>query len=762
MASLFGSAQWISSPWVGAPRTVPPAPFLRKPFKLAQEVRSAQLTITALGLYEAEINGERIGDQIFAPGWTDYKKRVQYQTYDVTSLLKQGENVLGVVLGDGWYSGKVGWGDRQNYGERPQLLARLKLILNDGAQMEIVTDETWRTAIGPILENDFQIGESYDARLELGDWSQPNYDAAKWLPVLPAADPKIEFTLSEIPPVRRLGELRPDAPRLINDGHRRFYDMKQNFTGRVRLTVEAARGVTLTIRFAEILKPDGTLYTENLRSARATDHYTCKGGGRETWEPRFTFHGFRYVEVMGDKAAKIEITGVVLHSDTRPTGSFACSSPLLNQLQHNIVWGQKSNFLEVPTDCPQRDERLGWLGDAQVFIRTAAFNMDVRGFFHKWVRDLRDAQRADGGVPPYVPGVPFWDNDGGPAWSDATVICPWTIYLCYGDKKILEDHYDSMVRYFKFLQTDRTKAHIRSHPDVDAWGGFGDWLALDGSGKLEGITPKDLIGTAYYAHDAELLAQIADVLGRKTEARRYRAIHRKIVAAFQRRFLTRDGLLVSGTQTAYTLALYFKLLPEALRPIAAQILAKDVESRGFHLATGFVGTSYVLDVLEEHGHLDTAYKLLEQETFPSWLWPVKQGATTIWERWDGWTPETGPHKHDMNSFNHYAYGAVGAWMVRSVAGLDLDAAKPGYRHIIFRPRPGGSLTWAEAELDSASGKIRIRWDKTRSGLKLDLTVPRGAQATLHPPAGYGKSRRLPPGRHRFTLAAKNAAGTGRK
>jgi alpha-L-rhamnosidase len=757
MKASFGSARWICSPQAGGPRTVPPAPYFRKSFRLAGRVRSARLTITALGLYEAEINGARVGDAVFTPGWTDYAKRVQVQVYEVAALLRRGENALGAILGDGWYSGEVGWGDRQQYGERPHLLARLQVELADGKRVEIVTDPTWRTAIGPILENDFQMGESYDARLELGRWSRAGYDDAAWRAAECRIDPKIEFTLSEIPPVRRLGELRPGAPRLVQDGNRRIYDLKQNFTGRVRLKVTAARGTTLTLRHAEMLDREGNLYTANLRTARATDHYTCRGGGVETWEPRFTFHGFRYVEVMGDKNAKVAITGVVLHSDTRPTGFFACSHPLLNQLQHNITWGQKSNFLEVPTDCPQRDERLGWTGDAQVFCRTAAFNMDVRNFFHKWMRDLRDAQRPDGGFPPFAPVAKLWDSDGGPAWSDAAIICPWTIYLCYGDRKILADHYDAMARYFRFLEEKRSKRHIRSHPDVDPWGGFGDWLALDGSGKTEGITPRDLIGTAFYAYDAEILARVADVLGKPADARRYRARHREIVAAFQRRFLTRDGLLVSGTQTAYVLALRFGLLPAKLRPVAARILAKDVESRGFHLATGFVGTSYTLDVLEEYGYLDIAYKLLEQEKFPSWLFPVTQGATTIWERWDGWTIENGPHKDGMNSFNHYAYGAVGDWMVRSVAGLDLDPAQPGYRHIIFRPRPGGSLTWAEARLDSAAGPIRIRWEKNRAGLKLDLTVPRGARATLRPPPGHGKDRALKPGRHRLIL--KKARGS---
>ena len=512
------------------------------------------------------------------------------------------------------------------------------------------------------------------------------------------------------------------------------------------------RGTTVTLRFGEILDQTGALYTENLRSARATDHYTAKGDpAGETWHPRFTFHGFRYVEASGLKESdELELTGVALYSDMKSTGTFSCSNPLLNQLQHNIVWGQKSNFLEVPTDCPQRDERLGWTGDAQIFVRTAAFNMDVQGFFRKWIRDIVDSQFEDGAIPPVVPRIDFSDfTDGGPAWADAAIICPWTIYLCYGDRKILEDSFAMMKRFFDFTLKQRTRDFIRGHPDLGLWGGFGDWLALDGGGKTEGITPKDLLGTAFLAHDADLLSKICDVLGHPAEARRYQALHRKIVAAFQRRFVTADGLVVSGTQTAHVLALHFGLLAERHRPVVTQALVKDIEERGFHLATGFVGTPYLLDVLEANGRLDVAYRLLEQATFPSWLFPVKNGATTIWERWDGWTAEKGPQHKEMNSYNHYAYGAVGAWMVRSVAGL--DAAEPGYRHIIFRPRPGGSITWAKADLDTPHGQTRIHWALGKAGLKLDLLVPKDVRATLQPPPGFGAVKKLGHGRHRITL-----------
>jgi alpha-L-rhamnosidase len=755
MLPLFPSAKWIQSPVVGGPRTMAPSPYFRKSFTLSKPVREARLQITALGLYEAEINGRRVGDQVFAPGWTEYRKRVPVQIHDVTDLLQDGENVLGVILGDGWYCGYVAWLSRQQYGERPMLLASLEVTLEDGSQIRIDSDTDWKTETGPILSSDLLQGESYDARLELGTWSSAGYDDSNWRNARPAPAPQIELTPSKAPPVRRIEELSPihDQPKDGWPSPVHQFDFGQNFSGRVRVKVQAPRGTTLTIRYAEILEPGGTLYTENLRTALVTDHYTCKGDGEETFEPRFTFHGFRHVSIAGASRDQIlEVTGIVLHSDTPPTGFFSCSHPLLNQLQHNIVWGQKSNFLEVPTDCPQRDERLGWTGDAQVFIRTACFNMDVRDFFHKWMQDVRDAQTANGGVPPVIPDMAMNLEDGGPAWADVTIICPWTIYLCYGDTRILSDHYDSMVRYMDFLAAHRCKDLIRSHPDVDSWGGFGDWLALDGSGKTEGGTPRDLIGTALYAYDAELMAKIARVLGKDADAAAYEALHEKIVRAFQDRFLSKTGLITSGTQTAYVLALHFGLVPEDARANAVRELVRNIEKNGFHLATGFVGTPYLLDVLENNGHLDLAYKLLEQESFPSWLFPIKNGATTIWERWDGWTPEKGFQSKGMNSFNHYAYGAVGDWMYRSVAGLDLDPEDPGYGTVVFRPRPGGSITHAEARLQTLRGEAGIRWELKDDTLEVDVTVPEGSKGRFSAPEGYVVEwDELGAGRHRIVL-----------
>ncbi len=753
--SILSKASWIAAPFAGSPRSSVPAPYLRKSFQLGKPVQSARLAITALGLVECEINGRVVGDEIFAPGWTDYNKRVQYQTYDVTAFLHPGENVIGAILGDGWYCGYVAWMDRQIYGDRPRLLASLEVVFTDGSAQIMSSDSSWKTIAGPILESDFLTGEVYDARKELGPWSEPGYEDAGWLAVLVMESPEgMELVPRLGPPVRRIEELAPKGFKEKESWPKnvRIFDFGQNFSGRVRADIRAREGTTARFRFAEVLSPDGHIYTDNLRGIRAADAYTCKGDGLETWEPRFTFHGFRYVEVGGlDPGDSVELTGIVLHSDTPPAGSFHCSHELLNQLQQNIVWGQKSNFLEVPTDCPQRDERLGWTGDAQVFVRTACFNRDVRGFFHKWMGDFRDAQTAEGAIPGVIPDAGFLHgSDGGPAWADATIICPWTIYLCYGDRDILEEHYDSMGRYMDFVATKCCVGKIRSHPNLDGWLGYGDWLALDGSGRVDGGTPRDLIGTAFYARVAEIMGQIAAVLGRDADAKQYRDLHCEIVLAFQRRFVTEEGLVVSGTQTSYVLALHFGLIPERLRPIAAAELVRDVKRRDDHLATGFVGTPYLLDVLEANGYLEVAYKLLEQETFPSWLFPVKNGATTIWERWDGWTPEKGFQDKGMNSFNHYAYGAVGDWMYHTVAGLQLDPEAPGYRHILFRPRPGGSIQWAEAKLLLATGEAAIKWELKGDALHIHVEIPEGSEATVDLPEGFfADVSRLGPGRHRI-------------
>ena len=776
-------AQWIGAPFVGGPRTPTPAPFLRKLFTVGGNVVRARLYITALGVYEASINGRQVGDLELAPGWTDFRKRVRYQVYDVTDLLQSGENVMGVILGDGWYCGNLEWRGRQLYGDRPKLLAQLEIALADeehanASRMFIVSDRSWQTTFGPILESDLLMGESYDARLELSNWSLPSPARGRgaggegcWLPVEVFPAPQgMALTAQNGPAIRKQGEITPVAdPNEIKGWPQSqwVFDLGQNMVGRVRLKVKGPAGATLRLRFAEVLNPNGTIYTPNLRTARATDYYTLKGNpDGEIYESRFTFHGFRYVEVSGfaGKPLRDMITGIVLHSDNPLTGSFECSDPLINQLQHNILWGWKGNSLDIPTDCPQRDERLGWTGDAQVFCRSAAFNTNAAGFFTKWLQDLEDAQGPQGQIPPVAPDTDaVKTNDGGPAWADAGIIVPWTMYLTYGDKRLLEERYGMMTRFMDYLEKT-SPGYIRVNQIVDEWkgvdewlwGGFGDWLALDGSGKVDGGTPKDLIGTAFFAYSARLLSQIAGALGKTADAQKYEQLFQTVRAAFQKRFITPDGLMSSGTQTSYVLALYFDLLPVEIRQRAAIALVRDIQKREKHLSTGFVGTSYLPFALTQLDRTDIAYDLLFQKTWPSWLYAVTQGATTIWERWDGWTHDDGTGRRSgfqdpgMNSFNHYAYGAIGDWLYRVVAGINADWAQPAYKHTIFRPQPPADnrLTFAKASLHSPYGLVSSEWHIIEKEFTLEVIVPPNTTATVYLP-GESEGHQVSSGKHQF-------------
>ncbi len=764
-------AKWIGAGLRGGAYSMIPAPYLRKPFRLNGAVKSARLYVTALGLYECSINGQRVGEDVFTPGWTDYRQRVRYQVYDVASLLQQGENVIGALLGDGWAVGYVGLGHRQNYVDQPRLLAQLEITLADSSTIRVISDRTWKQQFGALLHSDLLQGEAYDARLEMPGWDQPRFNDRNWLPVKTFDDYSGQLVATDGPTVRRIEELKPisEPTEKSNFIAKRFtFDLGQNMVGRVRFKGSAPAGTTISLRFAEVLDAEGAVYTANLRSARATDYYTFKGEGEEVWEPKFTFHGFRYVELVDypAQATRDTITGIVLHSDMEVTGSFTCSDPLLNQLQKNILWGQKGNFVDVPTDCPQRDERLGWTGDIQVFARTAAFNMDVIGFMTEWARDVADAQNAQGMIPAVVPSIiPL--VDGGPAWADAAIICPYTMYLCYGDKRILETNYGVMTRFMDFM-LKTSPGYIRCAPDYDGWPGFGDWLSINAA------TPRDLIGTAFLAYDANLMAQIAAALGKTRAAAKYRRLFKDVKQAFGARYLigsevtadtipsseTRKAMdegdrisrgnlkfvdygaieskvfntnLFQPTQTAYVLALHFDLLPKNLRKLAADELEADIERRGGHLSTGFVGSPYLPHVLSASGRLEDAYTLLSQKTWPSWLYAVTQGATTIWERWDGWTPENGFQSAEMNSFNHYAYGAIGAWLYKTVAGIDIDPAEPGYKHILLRPQPGGGLTHAEGRIKTLYGDLISSW--TIAGDKFDwtVTIPPNTRATVAPP-----------------------------
>jgi alpha-L-rhamnosidase len=731
-------AGWIES---GLPEDVSksgPSPMLRREFKLAGPVQRARAYVTSHGLYEMYLNGKRVGDQLFTPGWTSYNKRLQYQTYDVTPLLKAGANAVGVQLGNGWYRGDLAWEGRRNiYGDRLALLLQIQVTYKDGRQEIVASDGQWKASTGPLLMSEIYHGETYDARLEKAGWTSSGFDDGRWSAVKTVALGSEHLIAPQGPPVRRIQELVPVRIFRTPAGET-VADLGQNMVGWVRLKVQGPAGTTVTLRHAEVLDKDGNFYTANLRKAKATLQYTLKGGGLETFEPHFTFFGFRYVAVAGfpGELAKDALTGVVIHSEMRPTGTFETSKPLINQLQHNIAWGQKSNFLDVPTDCPQRDERLGWTGDAEVFFPTAAYNMDVAAFFTKWLKDVAADQFANGSVPHVVPNVlPSFegrDPGGAAGWADVATIIPWNFYLAYGDKRVLESQYESMSRWVAY---EKARAG-----DDFIWDGdfhFGDWLAFASAGMAANDYPgattgKDFLATAYFARSTDLLRRTALVLGKDDDANRYAEQLAKIKAAFRREFVTDAGRVGEGTQTAYALALHFDLLPEELRPAAARKLADDVRARK-HLTTGFLGTPYLCHVLSRYGYLDEAYLLLNREEYPSWLYPVKQGATTIWERWDGQKPDGTFQTVEMNSFNHYAYGAIGDWMYRVMAGINPDETAPGYKHIVIQPRPGGGFTSVKASHETPFGTVESAWTRNDGRLDLAVTVPPNATATVRLP-----------------------------
>ena len=713
-----------------------PSPYLRKEFRLEKSIRRARLYATARGVYEPYVNGERVGEDVLAPGWTDYRERIQYQTYDVTGLLAEGRNALGAVLGDGWYAGFVGFDPKHrgaHYGSRAHLLAQLEVEYEDGTTQTVVSDGSWNSSTGPILYSDLLVGESYDARMKMSGWSEPGFDDSDWYPV---GVEEVESTSIVAQPDEGVRVTEEVAAKAVSEPESGVYvfDMGQNMVGWVRLKVDGEAGTEVTLRHAEALNPDGTIYTTNLRFARATDRYVLRGGGEEVYEPSFTFHGFRYVEVTGypGEPPLEAITGRVVHSATPPAGSFECSSPMVNKLQSNIVWGQRDNFLSIPTDCPQRDERLGWMGDAQIFVRTASFNMDVATFFEKWMVDVEDAQSPEGAFPDVAPL--FGDRSeaflrqGSPAWGDAGVIVPWTIYKTYDDTRIIERHYEAMTRWMEYLR--------EANPDLlrrnKMGNNYGDWLSPKGD-----YTPKDLLATAYWAYDARLMSEMAEAIGRREDAKGYGDLFKGIKGAFNEAYVAPHGRIEGDTQTCYVLALHMDLLPEELRYAAAEHLVAAIEREDWHLSTGFVGVGYLCPVLTETGHSDVAYRLLNNETYPSWGYTIRNGATTIWERWDGWTEANGFQSPNMNSFNHYSLGSVGEWLYRYVAGIDLVPQTAGYGRVVIRPHPGGGLTRARGEYDSVRGKIVSAWSIKGDQFNLGITIPPNTMATVHVPVTSG-------------------------
>ncbi len=708
---------------------------LRREFKVDGDVEFARVYATALGMYELYINGTRLGDEVFAPGWTAYRKRLQYQTYDITSILKKGTNAAGAVVGSGWYKGNLaGWPGRRNiYGDRTALLLQMIIRYTDGREELVVSDEAWKVSDGPILYSELYHGETYDARLEQQGWDMPGFDDSSWTSAQAVSHDISTVIPQEGLPVRRQEFLKPVLMFITPKGER-VIDFGQNIAGHVRFSVRGKAGDKVVLKHAEVLDAAGNFYTENLRGAKARVEYILKGDGVETFEPHFTFQGFRYImleEYPGEPDVNF-FTAVVIHSDMEPSGQFSCSNELVNQLNHNILWGLKGNFIDIPTDCPQRDERLGWTGDAQVFIRTACYLMKTAPFFKKWFRDIKAEQLDDGGIPYVIPDVLTGarkketadDDHSACGWGDAAVICPWTIYQSYGDRRILEEQYDTMKKWVEYI-----RSHAREGLLWDSGFHFGDWVALDSKeGSYFGATPNDLTATAYYAYSTELLAKTASLIGIEDDEKIYTALHGRIVKTYQDEFFTPSGRLAARTQTAHILSLMFGLVPEKHINRTIDTLVSLINENDGHLVTGFLGTPYFCHVLSLNGKLDEAYKLLLKEDYPSWLYQIKMGATTIWEHWDGIKPDGTMWSANMNSFNHYAYGSIGDWLYRVVAGLDTDPGSPGYKHILMHPQPGGCLTYAQARYKSLYGEIYLKWEIEDGKMTVNATVPHNTTA----------------------------------
>jgi alpha-L-rhamnosidase len=714
------SARWIahvvpdlfSDPEHARPER--PVPVFQRRFSLSSSPGRARMYITALGVYEASINGKAVSEERLAPGWTDYNVRIQYQTYDVTPLLRGGENVLEVKVGDGWYAGRVGaWGTHR-YGDLPALLCQLESELESGQTIAVVSDEKWTAADTGTWLHDLQLGERTDFGKQDSDWTPVAMRAAPGSRLVASRDDGIRVV--DVLPARAVREAAPD---------RYVVDLGANAAGVLRLSVPAAAGQKIVLKHAEALDADGELYTANLRGAEQTDEFIIADSGAVTLEPRFTFHGFRYAEVTG--VGKLEAESVqtnVLSSATRLVGSFTCSDPLVDQLQRNIVTSLRANFISIPTDCPQRNERLGWTADLQIFAPTALFNADLTNMIDKWLDDLVDSQLPSGAYSDVAPSPSGWVGWGNTAWSDAGIIVPWVLYERSGDIGVLDRVFDSMRRYMAYLEADQTGGY--------RFGGrYGDWVSLGAP------TDKMFIGTAYLAYVAHLFARIARVLGKSDDEQRALKLADEVRGAFQRTYVNGNGRLTVETQTAYAMALGFELLPEADRPAAGERLAELVQAAGTHLATGFLGTPLVMPALSENGHHELACELLRQDTYPSWLFEVRQGATSIWERWNGWTPEQGFYSPRMNSFNHYAFGAVGDWMYRYLAGL--QPVEPGYRRTELRPRPGGGLSSASATHESLFGRHHCSWQIEGGTLRVKARVPANTSATIVLPVKSAES-----------------------
>ena len=691
-------------------RTYMPSPYYRNEFEVNKPVKKAMAYITCLGLYRAFFNGKEVSDDIFTPGWSQYDKRVFYNAYNVTGLIKQGKNAIGAVAGEGWYI-------QRHHQEQIKFMLQVDIEYEDGEKAQIITDKNWKVnSDGAIRTSDMFNGETYDAGKEMPGWSEPGFDDGNWNNVIESSHVTNLKTVYQCEPLRRIMEIKPVEINEPKPGVYVFH-FGQNFAGWAKLNVKGNSGDTITMRYAEAVHPDGSIYTDNLVRALCTDKYVIKGEQNEVYEPSFTYRGFRYVEVTGLKSKPDPslLTGIVVHSDMELAGNFESSNPLINKINEIIMWSQRSNFVEVPTDCPQRSERMGWAGDIQVFLQTAIYNMQCGAFASKWLYTFDDVQNEAGAYPDFAP---LHDLYGTAGWADAALICPWDMYQMLGDKRILTDRYNNMARYIQYMENESENF---SRPPT-CWPK--DWLNHGAN------TPEDVVTDAYFAYSAELMSDIASVVGKTDDTRRYKELSDNIKTAFYKNYADDNDIIKGNTQTAYLFALDYKLAPEEKTDKMKSNLLERLEERNYYLSTGFLGIKLLFPVLTDIGRSDICYRLLLNREIPSWGYMVDHGATTIWESWNAWTKDNG---WGMASHNHYNYGTIGAWMYQNIAGI--APASPGFKDIIIKPVLNDSVTWCKGSYRSMYGEIKTDWKKQSGSFAIDLTVPANTKATVYIPVG---------------------------
>ncbi|MFV0527674.1 MAG: family 78 glycoside hydrolase catalytic domain, partial [Lachnospiraceae bacterium] len=706
-------------------------------FQISKKIKSAYVFTTALGLYQFYMNGEKVGDDEMMPGWTSYRRHLLYQTYDVSDLLCQGVNIAAAILGAGWYKGMMGVPKKRcHYGNKTGFAMHLVVHYEDGSQESYLTGTHWSGADAPIVFSEIYDGEIYDAALEIPEWNREITPGKNWHKTIEI--PFDNSVLSAQSGARVKEQERFGAQQiLVTPKGETVLDFGQNMAGRIHVNAMGKAGDRIELRCFETLDHDGNVYLENLRTAKAAMKYIFASDGTISYHPFFTYMGFRYAVIVSypGEIRRENFTACALHSDMERTGEFCCSEALLNQLHHNFLWSMKGNFLDVPTDCPQRDERLGWTGDVQIFSRTACYLMNANTFYKKWLRDVEADQTAEGGVPHVIPNIEEgreaedWlfgqGSHSAAGWADAAVIVPWTLYQMYADKMVLETQYISMKRWIDFMKT---------HAVDYIWNyklQFGDWLALDAEpGSYFGATPNELTCTSYFAYSTRLFVKIAAVLGKKEDVLHYERLYQKIVEKFQKTFFDTAGNMTVQTQTAHILALYFQLTPAAYIAQTVATLKELLAKEDGHLVTGFVGTPYFCHALSQNGCVAEAYELLLKEDFPSWLYQIKKGATTIWEHWDGLKPDGSMWSPAMNSFNHYAYGAIGEWMYRVMVGIDTDENKSGFKHAILYPRIGGGLKYVAGSYHSIYGEVCVRWEIEENRVTMITSIPANTTASI--------------------------------